>query len=154
MRKFKTSLKNRATYAYYDADGRVKNRLVPGENGVTEEWIHILHREDDAEWNSDNKQHRAGRKVMPEAPTSYEDISPYIADSAPEPLDKLIADEGESEILAAIESLPPQQAAAIKAVKLGGMSLVDYAAMTGKSRGTVSGNIKAATEKLRAQFGK
>ena len=154
MRKFKTSLKNRATYAYYDADGRVTSKLIPGEDGVTEEWIHILHRLDDAEWNSDNKQHRSGRKVMPEAPTSYEDVSPYIADSAPDPLDKLIAEEFESEILAAIDNLPPQQAAAIKVVKLGGVSLVDYARATGKSKSTVSGNIKAATDKLQEQFGR
>jgi RNA polymerase sigma factor (sigma-70 family) len=91
---------------------------------------------------------------MPEAPSSYEGVSPYIADSASDPLDKLAAKETESEILAAIDNLPPQQAAAIKAVKLDGMSLVDYAAMTGKSKSTVSESIKAATEKLRAQFGK
>jgi RNA polymerase sigma factor (sigma-70 family) len=154
MRKFKTSLKNRATYAYYGADGRKCNTLVPGEDGITEEWIHILHRLDDAEWNSDNKQHRTGRKLVPEAPSSYEEVSPYIADSAPSPLDKLIAEETESEILKAIDNLPPQQAAAVKAVKLEGMSLVDYAAMTGKSKSTVSESIKVATEKLRLQFGK
>jgi RNA polymerase sigma factor (sigma-70 family) len=154
MRKFKTSLKNRTTYAYYGADGRKCNTLVPGEHGITEEWIHILHRLDDAEWNSDNKQHRTGRKLVPEAPSSYEEVSPYIADSAPDPLSMLIATESKSEILAAIDNLPPQQSAAIKAVKLGGMSLVDYASMTGKSKSTVSESIKSATEKLRVQFGK
>lgn len=47
MRQYKTGRKNRATYIYYSADGKKLMELVPGENGVTEADIAMLHEQDD-----------------------------------------------------------------------------------------------------------
>ena len=48
MKYYKTGNKNRQTYTYVGLDGR-KETLVPGENGITEEFILALHRMDDNE---------------------------------------------------------------------------------------------------------
>lgn len=47
MRQLKTSKKQRATYIYYDANGKKAVELIPGENDVTEALIDILHEDDD-----------------------------------------------------------------------------------------------------------
>lgn len=52
MRQYKISKKNLATYTYYSADGKKLMELVPGENGVTEADIAMLHEQDDLEYNS------------------------------------------------------------------------------------------------------
>ena len=36
MRNYKTSKANRATYRYYDIEGKLRCELVPGQDGVTE----------------------------------------------------------------------------------------------------------------------
>lgn len=35
MRNYKTSKANRATYRYYDIEGKLRCELVPGQDGVT-----------------------------------------------------------------------------------------------------------------------
>ena len=52
MRQYKISKKNLATYTYYSADGKMLMELVPGENGVTEADIAMLHELDDLEYNA------------------------------------------------------------------------------------------------------
>ena len=56
MRQYKTSKKNRATYTYYSADGKKLMELVPGENGVTEADIAMLHEQDDLEYNAQRRE--------------------------------------------------------------------------------------------------
>ena len=53
MKYYKTGNKNRQTYTYVGLDGR-KETLVPGENGITEEFILALHRMDDNEVYNNN----------------------------------------------------------------------------------------------------
>ena len=65
MRQYKTSKKNRTTYTYYSADGKKLMELVPGENGVTEADIAMLHEKDDLEYN-------AQRRVDYLAPVHYD----------------------------------------------------------------------------------
>jgi hypothetical protein len=47
-RHLKTSNKNRTSYIYYNSEG-AKIVIIPGENGVTEADIELLHTMDDAE---------------------------------------------------------------------------------------------------------
>lgn len=56
MRQYKTSKKNRATYTYYSADGKKLMELVPGEDGVTEADIAMLHEQDDLEYNAQRRE--------------------------------------------------------------------------------------------------
>lgn len=56
MRQQKTSKKNRDTYIYYGADGKKIMELIPGEDGVTEALIAMLHEADDEEFNSNRRQ--------------------------------------------------------------------------------------------------
>ena len=58
MKFHKTGNKNRQTYTYLGLDGR-KETLVPGENGITEEFILALHRMDDNEVYNNNKNRKA-----------------------------------------------------------------------------------------------
>ena len=52
MRKFKTAEKNRTNYIYYTADGK-KVELKPGQEGVDETWITILHTMDDEQFDAE-----------------------------------------------------------------------------------------------------
>ena len=52
----KTSKKNRATYIYYDANGKKVAELIPGENGVTEALITMLHEDDDETVDAERRE--------------------------------------------------------------------------------------------------
>lgn len=56
MRQQKTGKKNRATYIYYDADGNKIAELIPGENGVTEALIAMLHQDDDEVFDAERRE--------------------------------------------------------------------------------------------------
>lgn len=56
-RNFKTSKKKRNNYIYYKEDG-TKTVLLPGEDGVTEVEIEILHALDDDEFDRNRKETR------------------------------------------------------------------------------------------------
>ena len=58
MKYYKTRNKHRQSYTYVGLDGR-KETLVPGENGITEEFILALHRMDDNEVYNNNKNRKA-----------------------------------------------------------------------------------------------
>lgn len=117
MRQYKTSKKNRATYTYYSADGKKLMELVPGENGVTEADIAMLHEQDDLEYN-------AQRREDYHAPVHYDnytvsdgqdgtDRNPYLTDTDSSPEDLLLGALDVSERKAAIrvlwDALLPQQ---------------------------------------------
>ena len=85
MRQYKTSKKNRATYTYYSAAGKKLMELIPGENGITEADIAMLHEQDDLEYN-------AQRREDYHVPVHYDscivsdgqggaDRNPYLADT-------------------------------------------------------------------------
>lgn len=55
MRRFKTAEKNRTNYVYYTADGK-KVELKPGQDGIDETWIAILHDWDDKEVDAERRE--------------------------------------------------------------------------------------------------
>ena len=55
MRKFKTAEKNRTNYVYYTAEGK-KVELRPGQEGITETWITMLHDWDDNDVNAERRE--------------------------------------------------------------------------------------------------
>jgi DNA-directed RNA polymerase specialized sigma24 family protein len=60
MKTFKTKKTQRTTYIYCDTNGRKVAELIPGENGVTEEFIAFLHSEDDSVHNADKRDANHG----------------------------------------------------------------------------------------------
>ena len=109
MRQYKTSKKNRATYTYYSADGKKLMELIPGENGVTEADIAMLHEQDDLEYN-------AQRREDYHAPVHYDsytvsdgqdgtDRNPYLTDTDSSPEDLILGALDASERKAAIRML-------------------------------------------------
>ena len=89
MKNYKTSKANRATYRYYDIDGKLKCELIPGQDGVTEVLIQQLHAADDGEYD-------ANRRESYHIPVHYmaytsgdteeaEDRNSYLADEAADP---------------------------------------------------------------------
>lgn len=55
MKLHKTRRNQRETYKYYDANGKLTDEVKPGEKGVTEVTISILHHMDDSEVRSNLK---------------------------------------------------------------------------------------------------
>lgn len=89
MRNYKTSKANRATYRYYDIDGKLKCELIPGQDGVTEVLIQQLHA-------ADNDEYDANRREAYHIPVHYmaytsgdaeeaEDRNLYLADDETDP---------------------------------------------------------------------
>lgn len=89
MKKYKTSKANRATYRYYDIDGKLKCELISGQDGVTEVLIQQLHAADDDEYD-------ANRREAYHVPVHYmayttsdteeaEDRNLYLADESSDP---------------------------------------------------------------------
>lgn len=107
-RKFKTAQKNRPNYIYFTADGK-KFILNPGEDGVTEEMIMLLHKWDDEEVN-------ASRRENYHAPVRFESYSDdegislegrnsYLGDSSVDPLEKMMEAINEEEMKIKISNL-------------------------------------------------
>lgn len=162
MRKFKTPEKNRPSYTYYPAGG-MKIEINPGENGVTNALINMLHDWDDQEVD-------AQRREDYHAPVhleSYQDASdkdatdrnPYLIDLEPNPMESLIqsidADEHEdrlAKLRSAIETLQPQQKALIQKVFYEGCTYVDIAAKEGVSEAAIRNRIKKIFNNLRKKI--
>lgn len=155
MSKFRTPKNKRTTYIYRDADGNKLIELKPGENGITEADIAMLHRSDDDEWNNDYKQHRKGRKGTPEAPVSIEEIDAdevWIGDSSLDPLQIMLADETDSEIKnavnEAISRLSLKQANVVQAVYFRKITARAYANELDVSEAAVSNLLSRAFKNL------
>lgn len=89
MRNQKTSKANRATYRYYDINGKCCCELIHGQDGVTEVLIQQLHAADDDEFD-------ANRREAYHVPVHYaayscgdaeeaEDRNAYLADEDADP---------------------------------------------------------------------
>ena len=149
MRQYKTSKKNRATYTYYSADGKKLMELVPGENGVTEADIAMLHEQDDLEYN-------AQRREDYHAPVHYDSYTvsdgPYLTDIDSSPEDLILGALDASERKAAIRMLwnallPQQRELVMK--KLRGMSNTDIAAAEGVTEAAVRNRLKKVQERFK-----
>lgn len=81
MRNFKTSEKKRGTYIYFEANGN-RVELIPGQDGVNESWIALLHALDDEEVD-------AYRREMYHCPVSYDNS--YNLVNKKDPLEIMLA---------------------------------------------------------------
>lgn len=155
MRQNKTSSKNRTTYTYFSADG-TKVRINPGENGVTETLIAMLHQEDDDEFNSQRREDY-------HAPVHYqayedgdgdsaEDRNDYLADNSGNPETALIGAMAKAEKDTRFKAvwdrlLPQQKELALK--KMTGRSNVDIAAEEGVSETAIRNRLKKIQDKFK-----
>lgn len=107
-RKFKTSEKNRINYVYYTADGK-KIVIPPGEDGVTEEMIMLLHTYDDEEVDAKRREdyHVPVRfeGYSDDEGSELESRNSYLADSSADPLEKLMEAIKEEELETKIDNL-------------------------------------------------
>lgn len=155
MRKIKTSKKNRTTYSYYSVNG-TKITLRPGENGVTEALIAMLHESDDAEFN-------AQRREDYHVPVHYhaytdgdgddaEDRNDYLADTRINPEESFIEVLTKSEHSAAFKEIwdglqPQQRSLAIK--KLQGRTNVEIAAEEGVTEAAIRNRLAKIQNKFK-----
>jgi len=151
MRLQKTSKKNRTTYIYYGADGKKLMELKPGENGVTEADIAMLHEQDDVELN-------AQRREVYHAPVYYDkycrdasDRNPYLCDTAEGPEELVVKAIEAEERAKAIEILwaallPQQRELVLK--KLKGMTNTEIAANDGVSEAAVRNRLHKIQERF------
>lgn len=156
MRLQKTSKKNRTTYIYYGADGKKLMELKPGENGVTEADIAMLHEQDDMEFN-------AQRREAYHAPVYYDgywvgdhreaaDRNPYLCDTAEGPEELVVkeieAEEREKAIEILWAALLPQQRELVLK-KLKGMTNTEIAANDGVSEAAVRNRLHKIQERFK-----
>lgn len=154
MRQNKTSKKNRTNYTYFYADG-TKITLRPGENGVTEADIAMLHESDDDEFN-------AQRREDYHIPVHYhaytdgdgdnaDDRNDYLADTSADPEESFIKALTRAERSTAFREIwdglqPQQRSLAIK--KLQGRTNVDIAA----EENSTEAAIRSRLAKIKRKF--
>lgn len=156
MRQQKTSKKNRDTYIYYGADGKKVVELIPGEDGVTEALIAMLHEEDDEEFNSNRRQDYL-------APIHYqaykdgeggdaEDRNDYLTDDRFNPekafIDWLTQTEHSTSFKEIWDRLLPQQRDLIQK-KAKGRSNVDIAEEEDVSEAAIRNRLKKIQDKFK-----
>ena len=162
MRKFKTPEKNRPSYTYYPAGG-MKIEINPGENGVTNALINMLHDWDDQEVDAERREnYHAPVHLESYQQASDEDATdrnPYLIDTEPNPMEILIqsidANEHEerlAKLRSAIETLQPQQKALIQKVFYEGRTCVDIAAEECVSEAAIRNRLKKIFNKLRKKI--
>ena len=156
MRQYKTGRKNRATYIYYSADGKKLMELVPGENGVTEADIAMLHEQDDLDYNAKRREdyhapvHYDGYTVSDDQDGT--DRNPYLTDTRSGPEDLILGNLNASDHKAAIrvlwDALLPQQKELVLK-KLRGMSNTDIAAAEGVTEAAVRNRLKKIQDRFK-----
>lgn len=156
MRQQKTSKKNRDTYIYYGADGKKVVELIPGENGVTEALIAMLHQTDDEDFNSNRREDYLGpihyQAYKDGEGDDAEDRNDYLADDSFNPEKALIDWFTTTERSAAFkeiwDNLLPQQRDLIQK-KAKGRSNVDIAAQEGVSEAAIRNRLKKIQGKFK-----
>jgi RNA polymerase sigma factor (sigma-70 family) len=161
-RRYKTSKKNRTNYIYYTAEG-TKIVITPGENGVTETDVELLHNMDDAEVD---EQRRYDYRVNIHLDAYHDgeggaadDRNKYLADDSANPEQLYLEVEEELEHLAsldrltkAMEHLLPKQKELFKKVYLDKRTNTDIAAEEGVTEAAIRNRLKKMHEKLRKHF--
>lgn len=134
-RKYKTGKKNRTHYIYYASDG-TQIVLFPGENGVTEVEISLLHQLDDAEYDN-NRCNECGQlrfsMMVSDDGTDMTDRCGEMADPRPGILELMMQAESFGRLHRAISTLLPQQRELLDAVFFQQRKIVDIAAEQGVS---------------------
>lgn len=158
-RAYKTSKKKRTNYIYYTAEG-TKIVITPGEDGVTEAYIELLHTMDDDEVD---EQRRYDYRVTTHLDAYHDgdeeatnDRNKYLADDTANPEQLIIQAEDEAEhqdmldkLTKAMEFLLPQQKELFKKVYLEKRSNTDIAAEEGVTEAAIRGRLKKLQERLR-----
>jgi hypothetical protein len=165
-RKLKTAKKNRTTYRYYNADGSLAVELRPGEDGVTEADIGLLHTIDDGEVDAERREEYHapvhidayggdGRDFADAAA----DLNPYLADESLDPqkvFDAREAEHAQGERLARlsslIESLSPEQLELYEALYGKRLSGRQFAASESVTEGAIRKRKNRLLEELRKKF--
>ncbi len=162
-RQYKTGQKNRTTYIYFDADGKKIIELKPGENGVTEAEIELLHSWDDMEVDEQRRHdyrttaHLDGYRDGEDEEAG--DRNGYLTDNTANPEVLLISREDEEtyekmllRLGEARESLLPQQHALFEQVYIQRRTNTDIAAEEGVTEAAIRNRLKKIHEKLRKFF--
>ena len=158
-RAYKTSKKKRTNYIYYTAEG-TKIVITPGEDGVTEADIELLHTMDDDEVD---EQRRYDYRVTTHLDAYHDgeeeaanDRNKYLADDTVNPEHLIIQAEDEAEhqdmldkLTKAMECLLPQQKELFKKVYLEKRSNTDIATEEGVTEAAIRGRLKKLQERLR-----
>ena len=155
MRQQKTSKKNRTSYTYYDADG-TKYQIKPGEDGVTEVDIAMLHQMDDDEFNAERRENYHVPTYLEAAQysdgTDIADHNKRLSDESANPEAVFFDAAAHAESNAAInaiwnELLPQQRDLIVK--KLLKRSNVDIAAEEGVSEAAIRKRLKKIQDKFK-----
>lgn len=158
-RAYKTSKKKRTNYIYYTAEG-TKIVITPGEDGVTEADIELLHTMDDDEVD---EQRRYDYRVTTHLDAYHDgenelanDRNKYLADDTANPEHLMLQAEDETEyqdmldkLTKAMECLLPQQKELFQKVYLEKRSNTDIAAEEGVTEAAIRGRLKKLHERLR-----
>lgn len=141
MRSRKTGKKNRNRYIYTGADG-TKFELIPGQDGVTKEWVNYLHEADDEEFRAQQKENYYAPKRLDDVfgEGSSGDKDYLLCDMRYEPTEMIQADAEVDEyallrvkLWGALKALPEKQRETIKKLFFEGKSLVEIAVEEGVS---------------------
>lgn len=161
-RQFKTSRKNRTQYIYYTAEGE-KIVITPGENGVTEADIELLHTFDDTEVN---EQRRYDYRIAEHLDSSSiglgeeaSDRNKLLTDNRTNPEAVLVSQEEDAayeetlfRLSEAMNSLQPQQRALFEKKYISKRSNTDIAAEENVTEAAIRNRLKKIHEKLRKFF--
>ena len=160
-RHLKTSKNNRISYIYYTAEG-MKITLTPGENGVTESDIELLHTMDDAEVDEQRRfeYHSAHLDTYRDGENEKaDDYDKRLADDRFEPGNILLEKEDEREeqtriddLRRAMDFLQPQQLELFRKVYVDKRTNTDIAAEEGVTEAAIRNRMKKIHEKLRKHF--
>lgn len=143
-RKFKTSKKSRTTYIYYSEDGS-RTVLRPGENGVTEADIALLHEMDDDEFDNDRRESSAER---------FSPFEDWLVENenaeAPVPLEETaLRDLTVEKLDCAIKILQPAQKKLLYQVYFHGMKITEIAREENVDESSIRERLKWIYKKLR-----
>lgn len=140
-RKFKTGKKNRTNYIYYAADG-TQVVLSPGENGVTEAEISLLHHMDDEEYDNNRCNESGQLRFSIMVSDDGEDMTDRCEEMADLRSDiQIIVEDRENceRMHKTIRALQPQQRELVEAVYFKQRKITDIASEQGVSQNLHNG---------------
>lgn len=160
-RNFKTSENNRTTYRYYSVDG-TKIEIVPGESGVSEIDIEILHSLDDEEVNENRRyEYRVTTHLdaYDDGESFIEDSNKYMRDNDSNPIlllvekeDKLEHENRLDKLKHGIKSLLPNQQELFKKKFVENRTNTDIALEENVTEAAIRNRLKKIKNKLGKSF--
>ena len=163
-RKFKTGKNNRFQYIYYTAEGE-NIKLTPGEDGMTEEFIKLLHSMDDFELD----EHRRYEHRVTGPLDAYEEFDielannqiMFLADESTNPEKICIRNQEEQEyqnildiLTEAMQTIPPQQKALFKKAYIDKRTNTEIAIEEGVTEAAIRNRLKKMHSRIKNIFNK